>query len=315
LFSSFAKPRLNKRAGIALTAEGMAFAELGPEAGVLSLMRGGFAAFDRRQRGKDLQHLLKRQQLTKHRLAICLDRSRFNLSMIEAPAVAPSEISQALTWKVKDLIDFPLDQLVLDYVNVPATKSAAAMVYAVTSNEVSIEELVNEVNQAQGALERIDIPPLALQNLASRVGFADEGVALLNLTHQDSQLILGRGEKLYLSRGVGTLCSQLGTGGLPVTQLHSHRQLDDLLLDIQRSLDYYDSFFVDPPIHHLVIPRIDALYDDLIDFLDQNLAIDVRGLDLNELIVPGPDLDLPAEHIGEMTLAIGAAMWQRGPAA
>jgi MSHA biogenesis protein MshI len=266
---------------------------------------------DRQEAGNDLQTLLKREQLHRHRLAICLDRSRFNLSLVEAPAVAPSEIPQALAWKVKDLIDYPLEQMVLDYVDVPATKSSTAMVYAVTSHEARIQELVREVDQVQGSLERIDIPALALQNLASRLALTDEGVALLNLTHRDSLLTLGRGEKLYLSRSVDALCSQLRTGALPAGQLQSSPLLDDLLLDIQRSLDYYDSYFVDPPIRHLIIPSMGDLYDELIDFLDQNLAVDVRRLDLEEVLVPGPELKLEGEYFGELTLAIGVAMWQQ----
>jgi MSHA biogenesis protein MshI len=315
LFSLFAKSKRSNRAGIALTAEGMAFVELGPETEIPSLLRCGFAAFDRRQGGDDLQNLLKQEQLTRHRLAICLDRSRFNLSLVEAPAVAPTEISQALAWKVKDLIDYPLEQLVLDYVDLPATKSSAAMVYAVTSHETRIQELVNQVNQAQGLLERIDIPALALQNLVSRLAMADEGVALLNLTRGDSLLTLCRGEKLYLSRGVDANSSQLRTMALAAGQLQTSPLLDALLLDIQRSLDYYDSFFVEPPIRHLIIPAIDALYDDLIDFLDQNLAIDVHRLALDEVVAQEADLDLEAEYFGELTLAIGAAMWQQGLAA
>jgi MSHA biogenesis protein MshI len=315
LYFPFGKSKFSNRAGIALTADGIAFAEMGPDEKVPSLLRCGFLPLDQQQAETELQSLLKQAQLNRHRLAICLDRTLFNLSLVEAPAVAPSEISQALAWKVKDLIDFPLDQLVLDYVDVPATKSSAAMVYAVSSQEPRIQHLVNEVNQAQAMLERIDIPALALQNLISRMVLADEGVALLNLTHRDSILTLGRGEKLYLSRGVDALCNQLRAGALPAGQLQASPLLDDLLLDVQRSLDYYDSYFVDPPIRHLIIPSTADLYDELIDFLDQNLAVDVRRLDLDEVLVPGPELQLEGEYLGELTLAIGAAMWRQELAA
>ncbi len=311
MFPFLGKSKFSNRAGIALTAEGIAFAELSFEESSPVLQRCGFSALQQAAAKVDLHELIRRERLTGARLAICLDRSRFNLSLIEAPAVEAAEMPQALSWKVKDLIDYPLDKLVLDYVDVPATKSSATMVYAVTSHETGIREIIDEVDEGKGSLERIDIPALALQNLASRSSLADEGVALLNLTHRDSLLTLGRGEKLYLSRGVGAQSSKLGNaersgGDFPATPLP-----DDLLLDIQRSLDYYDSFFVDPPIRHLIIPSVDSLYDDLIDFLDQNLAIDVRRLNLDEMLIPGENLTLDAAYFGELILAIGSALWRK----
>lgn len=311
MFPFLGKSKFSNRAGIALTAEGIAFAELSADESSPVLQRCGFSAFRQSAAQGDLHELLRREQLTDARLAICLDRSRFNLSLLEAPAVEAAEIAQALSWKVKDLIDFPLDKLVLDYVDVPTTKSSGAMVYAVTSHEAGIREIVDEVNAGKGLLERIDIPALALQNLASRVSFADEGIALLNLTHRDSLLTLGRGEKLYLSRGVGAHSSNLRNVQMEAENLLATPAPDDLLLDIQRSLDYYDSFFVDPPIRHLIIPTVESLYDDLIDYLDQRLAINVRRLSLDEVMIPGDSLSIDTEFFGELTLAIGAALWRR----
>ena len=218
------------------------------------------------------------------------------------------ELLQALTWKVKDLIDFPLDELVMDYVDVPPTKSGSEMVYAVTSREASIQQIVDHTLAVEGLLERINIPAFALQNIVSCLPQTEQGIALLNLTQRDSLLTLSRGEKLYLSRGVDARSTDLRERQATLDGSLDFTLFDNLLLDIQRSLDYYDSFFADPPIRHLVVTAADHAYDDLIEYLDQNLTIEVRSLSLEELITPAEQLALEPEYIGELMLAVGAAL-------
>jgi MSHA biogenesis protein MshI len=315
LFSFLGKTKRHLKVGIALTAEGCAFAEVSTDQASPLLNRCGFVSSQPGEAIANLQDLIKQERLTNADLAICLDRSRFNLSLIEAPQVEATEMHQALAWKVKDLIDYPLDKLVLDYVDVPSTKSSGAMVYTVAVNETNIQALVDEVGQAHGLLERIDIPALAQQNLASHLPVADEGVALLNLTHRDSLLTLGRGEKLYLARGVGVHCNELRSEMLPEGDRQSVPRLDDLLLDIQRSLDYYDSFFSDPPIRHLVIPSMNGQYDHLVDYLQRNMAIGVAEMQLDQVLSPGQQLSIETDYFGELILATGTALWPKVMAA
>ena len=270
----------------------------------------GFADLGQSNEQAELAALTKRTHLRGCRLAVCLDRSRFNLSQVEAPAVADGERLQALTWKVKDLIDYPLDELVLDYVDIPPTKSAAEMVYTVASRRSDIQQIVDCTQGGEGILERIDIPALALQNISARLPFADEGVAFLNLARRDSQLILGRAEKLYLSRGVDVQSSELQEALRSSEHAPSNALFERLLLDVQRSLDYYDSFFADPPIQHLLVSAVDTAFDELIDHLSRNLAIAVRPLRLDDLVTVSDSLSIEAEFSGELMLAVGAALWQ-----
>ncbi len=313
MFSVWGKAKKRGKAGIALTADGIAYVGLNTDEQLPVLQSCGFTAASQAAVLIQLGALCKHESIQTYPLGVCLDSSRFKLSLIEAPSVEAEELMQALSWKVKDHIDYPMDELVLDYVDIPPTKSAAKMVYAVTSHESAIQQIVDQTGRDEGSLQRIDIPALALQTIVSRLPDAEEGIALLNLTQHDSLLTLGRSEKLYLSRGVDVRSSELRDGEANLDSSLAMPLFDNLLLDIQRSLDYYDSFFVDPPIRHLLVPTVDDSLNALIDYLDQNLTINIRRFTLDEIVTPGDELSIGQAHIGELMLALGVALWQTEP--
>jgi MSHA biogenesis protein MshI len=309
LLSLFNRKAVKERAALVLTAEGLAFACLDFNSPLPVLKAWGFEPAGPGEERAKLTELLESDRFRGQELSICLDPSRFNLSQIEAPVVADDEKLQALSWKIKDLIDFPLEELVLDYVDMPDTKSGTGMVFAVSSRRQVIQTLVDQAGNGEGKLRRIDIPAFALQNLISRLSDADEGVALVNLAHQASQLVIGRGKRLYLSRMIDSHREDVRTD-VPVADISPlMEQFESLLLEIQRSLDYYDSYFTDPPIRHLLVTSGDHGFDELIAYLDQNLTPQVRRLRLEELIqVEDPSLPGLAQY-GEAILALGTAFW------
>jgi MSHA biogenesis protein MshI len=306
---SLKKQKQNNRAALVLTAEGLAFACLDFSGRLPVLTDIGFAASAPGGETAKLTELVKSERFRGHQLSICLDPSRFSLSQVEAPAVGDEDKLPALCWKVKDLIDYPLEDLVLDYADMPKTKSGTAMVFTVASRRQVIQAIVDQVGQGDGDLQRIDIPAFALQNIISYLPEAQEGVALLNLTHHASQLVIGRGERLYLSRIIDSHSDDVRTE-IPVPDLSPLMEgFESLLLEIQRSLDYYDSYFTDPPMRYLLVSAYDHGFDELIAYLNRNLTIQVRRLVLEELTVTESHRQPAAEQYGEAILALGTALW------
>jgi MSHA biogenesis protein MshI len=309
LLSRFKKQKEKKRAALVLTAEGLAFAGLDFCARLPVLTDIGFAASAPGEETAKLTELVKSDRFRGHQISICLDPSRFSLSLVEAPAVDDEEKLQALCWKIKDLIDYPLEDLILDYADMPESKSGAEMVFAVASRRQAVQAIVDQVVQGDGDLQRIDIPAFALQNIISCLPEAQEGVALLNLTHHTSQLVIGRGKRLYLSRIIDSHSEDVRTE-VPVPDLSPLMDsFESLLLEIQRSLDYYDSYFNDPPMRYLMVSACDHGFDELIAYLNQNLTIQVRRLALEQLIDSESHRQLAAEQYGEIILALGTALW------
>jgi len=202
----------------------------------------------------------------------------YNLYLLEAPDVPADEMRQAVRWKVKDLLDMPADEAVIDVFPLPedAFPGRARMVYLVAAARNRIEQLVALITGAGLQLSRIDIAELALRNVFSRSTDDSNGLAVLALQGGSSCMNISRESQLYMTRRINTRIE----AGAPQTA-GWEEVLDRLVLEIQRSLDYYESQMGQSPIARVqLLPRGE---DDqtLVDALNGALAVSVSLMDIN----------------------------------
>src|SRR5262245_5608727 len=68
------------------------------------------------------------------RCTAMLNGADYQIQLVEAPNVPAAELKSAVRWKLKDLLDYPVDAATIDIANVPTDSSGAARshyVYAV----------------------------------------------------------------------------------------------------------------------------------------------------------------------------------------
>jgi len=84
------------------------------------------------------------------------------------------------------------------------------------------------------------------------------------------------------------------------------KALDAIVLEVQRSLDYYESHFAKPAINSLVIAPLPYETPGMIEYLASALGMQVRLLDLNAVL----DTKMPMsnEQQAHGFYAIGAAL-------
>ncbi|MDH5437142.1 MAG: hypothetical protein OEX83_10315, partial [Gammaproteobacteria bacterium] len=107
------------------------------------------------------------------------------------------------------------------------------------------------------------------------------GVALLYLSETGGIITLCRQTVLYLTRnldiGTKTLFSESEAE-------NRERAFDSVVLEVQRSLDYYESHYAQAPIKTLVISAENENISELINYLNLNLGITSRVLDIDVVI-------------------------------
>ena len=265
--------------------------------------------------GSEISRLIKEHHLDRYYCVSMLDLAEYNLLLIEAPDVQPDELRAAIRWRVKDIIDFHIDDAVVDVFEVPNQKTAGRnkMMYAVVAHSDRVKHRIDELTGAGLNLNVIDIPELALRNIAALLPEDVGGVAILYIGRDRGLITITHQATLYLSRRI-----EIGIDALPDTAMLAnddeliHRWLDSFVIEIQRSLDYYESHFSQSPISSLVITQPGRDIPGITEYLTSQLGVSVRMLDINELI--DSQEAVPPVLQSDCLLAIGAALRQEAAA-
>jgi MSHA biogenesis protein MshI len=258
--------------------------------------------------GQDPQASLKRlvqdRGLDKTACATLLDIGEYQLLMVEAPEVPQSELKAAIRWRIRDLIDFHIDDAVLDVFDTPPSGARAVQehIYVVVSRSAVVKERVDSLQAAGAALEVIDIPELALRNIAAQLDEDAGGQAMLFFAADRGLITLTRDATLYLARSMD----------IGYQQLSSMPDLSDrLALELQRSMDYYDRHFQQAPITSITLCPLPDPVPQLAERLQQQVGIPAREISLQDLVeVKEP---VAEEQFAKCILAIGAALRTEPP--
>lgn len=227
----------------------------------------------------------------------------YNLYLVEAPAVEEDELRAAVRWKIKDLIDIPAEDAAIDIFPVPddAFQGRSRMLYVVAAVKSRVEQMVELCQRAELELVSIDIPEMAMRNMTSCFANDENGLAFISLSSAGSNLNLTRQGKLYLARRINT---QLGPDAMSSPDWESQRER--LVLEIQRSLDYYESQMGQNPVSQLMIsPRLQDT-GALVASLDEAIGLQVSAMDFAGQLDSDAHITPELKHAA--MIVIGAAL-------
>lgn len=251
-----------------------------------------------------LSSYVHKHGLVDTRCNFVLSPDDYNLLLIEAPAVESHEVASAAKWKIKDMIDRPLDQVVITVFHVPkdAYRNQREMIYVVVADRKKIEQVIELVAQAGLRLESIDIPELVLKNLTDLCyAGTPTGFATLDLRFNGSVMNLSRSEALYMTRHLNTHV------GEQILDSHDWNNVRDrLALEIQRSLDYYESQMGQAQISRILLMPRKNDSEKLAQQLNDVMGVRVEVVNLQSKVHADFALPLSLQH--DCMLAIGGAL-------
>lgn len=302
MFKALNRRKIPGLTAIGLEAQGVCVARVERPDGARPQLRAlEFRPLDGAPLDKLLASLAREHGLKRARCTTVLDEADYQLVLTEAPEVPPEELKAALRWRVKDLIDFHINDATLDVFDLPDTRGAAGReMYVVAARTRAVQERIERLETAGAGLEIIDIPELAQRNIALLLPQDAQGVAFLWLKAGGGNLTLTRQGMLYLTRPL-----TIGTDMLANAE-RRHAYLDQLVLEVQRSLDYYESHFRAPPIRHLVLAPLAGEVPELLEHLRGSLNLEVGSADLATLL--DTDFELPAALQARCLATLGAAL-------
>ncbi len=292
------------RVGISIGRDQIAVAIIRRDGGAAALERCDVVPFDPKAGADAAALALRSVDLPRMAISVVLRPEDYQLALVEAPDVPPAELRAAMRWRLKDAIDFRVEDAVIDVFDVPTQHRAAQgrMMYAVAARRGAIERYATAL-AGNPSFDVIDVPELCLRNLAALLPAAASGVALLHLGEVAATIVLVRGSTFYFARQMDLQATLRIASG---SALSDRVDAGSVVLELQRSLDYYERHFDQPPITRIAVSPPGSRAASLAEDLARETGLEVTTLDLGALLDCATELDAAVQ--AQCLLAVGAAL-------
>ena len=230
-----------------------------------------------------LEKLAKDWRADRCQCTTLLANGEYQILTVDAPNVPQEELKTAIRWRLKDMLDFHVDDATIDVLDIPLEKNAAVRnhsMYAIAARNQLIEQRQALFGQAKIPLSVIDVPEMAQRNMSALLEPQGRGVALLSFDVTGGLLTVTYAGELYLSRRIEVSLEQL-------LQSDSEKKnicYDRITLELQRSLDHFDRQYHFITLAKLVLAPLQEGAAGLRAYLAANLYIPVEELNLESVL-------------------------------
>ena len=210
-----------------------------------------------------------------------LNAGEYQILSVDAPNVAPDELKTAVRWRLKDMLDFHVDDATIDVLDLPVDPNAAVRaqhsMFAIAARNSVIEARQKLFTAAKVDLAVIDIPEMAQRNISALVEPPGRGVAMLSFGDEGGLLTVSWRGELYLARRIDLGMEQLVDPDIE----RRNAAFDRVTLELQRSLDNFERQYSFISVAKLVLAPSPVVGLD--EYLSSNLYTPVDTLDLATL--------------------------------
>ncbi|WP_332877926.1 type IV pilus biogenesis protein PilM [Massilia sp. S19_KUP03_FR1] len=256
--------------------------------------------------GAGLEKAGRALHASRYQVSTVLSGGHYQMLSVDAPNVPPDELRTAVRWRLKDMLDFHIDDASIDVLDIPVDKTAAVhphAMFAIAARNSVIEQRQKQFALAKIQLLAIDIPEMAQRNIAALLETAGRGLAMLSFDADGGLLTVSFQGELYLSRRIDVTLEQL----LDPEHERKHQRFEKITLELQRSLDHFDRQF-----HFISVARLllaPSPVTGLEEYLSSNLYTPVARFDLADVfdIAAVPELAAP-DLQQQLFIALGAAL-------
>ena len=240
-----------------------------------------------------------------------LRHGQYQLLQTESPSVTREEQREAVRWRIKEQVEFPIETAVVDVLDIPAPSAGsgrAQQIFVVAAGSAQVVPRIHLFQDAKVPLNAIDIPELAQRNVAALFEEENRGLAMLAFNDEGGLLTFTYHGALLASRFIdikrdALAAADKGEGGL----------FNRVLLEVQRSLDNFERANSFTSLSRVLVAALPG-NNGFIDYMKENLYQKVEMLDLAQAVDLSaiPVLVDPVRQ-AEAVSAIGAALRNEVP--
>lgn len=227
--------------------------------------------------GATLQSLVREAGAAGMACEWVLEPGAYSLQQVDKPSVPPSEWVQALRWKVRDLIGFPIDEAVMDAFEVPGLDSRGRppTLYLAVARKDELRPRIAQIEASGLQLSKIGISDLAWADAVRTLSPGEDSQAALVIDARGGTMLAMRESTLFVAR-------RFEFDGDDQRVLREpepgriERLFERIALELQRTLDYFDRTHQRPPPRRLLLlAGLDGM-DGLAASIRSNLGLEVQ---------------------------------------
>jgi MSHA biogenesis protein MshI len=223
---------------------------------------------------------------------LMLGTDDYLFATLDAPRVPAAELGEALRWKAKDLIDYPVEEAIVESIAVPlAPDSSGTAVYAhiAVTRTSQLAEVIQQLDDSGFSASVVDVRETAQRNMANHLLPQISCQAVLYVGMSYCLFTVNFNGALLFSRRIDVSAQQIQA----VDHALRHAALEGLLLEVHRSLDSVARRFSFAVVTGLqCVGEIDL--NESITFLAEHLEIPIHLLPVSQGFefksCPVPDL-------------------------
>jgi MSHA biogenesis protein MshI len=230
-------------------------------------------------------HDIERLNLIGKKCQIVLIPGMYELLLLDALDVPEAEMAKALRWKLKGLVDLPLNDIAVDAFFVPAhgVVGQRKKVFVAVTVLSKLKKKLEMFEKAYIEVNEVSIAELALCNILNLLPSSSAPQIVLTLEEGLCQLHIFLKSQLFLVRQ------------LPITQAiikENGPRAQQIALEIQRSIDYCLSELKLPEPEQIIFSPCFFSAHELMDFLKTELQKEIIIIDFTKYLTSPTPLSL-----------------------
>jgi MSHA biogenesis protein MshI len=211
-----------------------------------------------------------------------LQPDEYQMLPVEAPDVAFDERRAAVRWQLRDRLDGPVEEAVVDIFALPASHArlpnGQPPLVAVASRQALVDARRLQFSRARLDLRVVDIPEMAQRNIADAFLPGEHVVAMVSFSATGCLFTVSGGAELYMARRFDFKppfgLQAGGDAGMPRERIAA---------ELRRSLDFFQRQYPGVAVDHLVIGPLGTGAEALREFLAAHFKLPVSLLDLAQI--------------------------------
>jgi len=292
-----------------------------------------------------LSDLFSQNKVRERRVAVSLSGHSVIIKKIALPEMTPAELDEQIQWEAEQYIPFDIKDVNVDYEIInPRAGQGQMDVLLVAAKKAVIQEVVDVVRAAKLEPVIVDVDSFALYN-AFELNFPvpkDEAVALINVGASTCNInVVADGATSFtrdVTVGGNLLTDEISkqfavpweeaehmkttsettlsmSGVLREVQRIAQRVSENLISEIQRSLDFFAATAMNSDISAIYLCGGAAMQTGLIEGMERRLGVTVRALNPFANVIVDPkkfDAQLMQRMAPVSAIAIGLALRRQG---